>query len=84
MSNKKIDEKKPVNPELFWFGFYPNTGRPILERVDTNRCKKCKGFGSYGNPLCGAVYTCNRCNGTGHNPKFMERPLIKKIVSFFK
>lgn len=75
---------KPPIGNLIWFGIRMDTGRPILERVEKNRCRTCKGFGTYGNPLCGAVYTCNRCNGTGHNPKFMERPLIKKIISFFR
>lgn len=79
-----MESDKPIDPDLIWFGIRADTGRPLLEKVDTNPCKKCKGYGTYGMPLCGAVYYCDRCNGTGYNPKFMERPLIKKIISFFK
>lgn len=43
--------------------------KPILERAETNRCTECKGFGTYGNPLCGAVYNCERCKGTGYDPE---------------
>lgn len=55
--------------ELSMFGVRMDTGRPILERVKTNRCIECNGFGTYGNPLCGAVYRCVRCNATGYEPK---------------
>ena len=64
---------KPTDKELMWFGIRMDTGRPILSRVDSNRCRKCKGFGTYGNPLCGAVYYCSRCNGTGYNPSFKDQ-----------
>lgn len=75
--------KKPID-DLAWFGIRMDTGRPILERVKTNRCKKCNGFGTYGNPLCGAVYTCDRCKGTGHNPGITRREFFQKIGDFFK
>lgn len=74
----KEHNNKPIDKDLIWFGIRADTGRPILERVDNNRCGKCKGYGTYGNPLCGAVYTCSRCNGTGHNL------LIEKILTFIK
>jgi hypothetical protein len=57
--------------ELSMFGIRKSPNgewRPILQRVETNRCTKCNGFGTYGNPLCGAVYNCDRCQGTGHEP----------------
>lgn len=57
--------------DLIWFGIRSDSGRPILERVKTNQCKKCNGFGTYGNPLCGAVYSCKRCKGSGNN--FIKR-----------
>lgn len=41
---------------------------PILERVEHDQCRECRGFGTGGNPLCGAVYTCKHCNGTGYDP----------------
>lgn len=76
--------KKPFDNSLIWFGWRADTGRPILERVEKNRCRKCSGFGTYGNPLCGAVYLCKLCKGTGHNPKFTQLPFVQKIISFFK
>ena len=76
--------KKPFDNSLIWFGWRADTGRPILERVKKNRCRACKGFGTYGNPLCGAVYLCGTCKGTGHNPKFMERLFVQKIIFFIK
>lgn len=79
-----VKNEKPIDPDLIWFGIRADTGRPILERVDTNRCTECKGFGTYGNPLCGALYYCKQCKGTGHNPKFTQRPFIQKIISIFK
>jgi hypothetical protein len=40
--------------------------KPVLERYEgPDACKKCSGFGTYGNPLCGAVYTCTECHGEG-------------------
>jgi hypothetical protein len=40
--------------------------KPVLERYKgPDACKKCKGFGTYGNPLAGAVYTCKECHGEG-------------------
>lgn len=41
--------------------------RPIFERQYKGKqaCEKCKGFGTYGNPFCGAVYKCGECNGSG-------------------
>jgi hypothetical protein len=68
-----MNNEKPINPKLAMFGIRMDTGRPILERVDANRCSKCSGFGTYGNPLCGAVYYCSQCNGSGYNPPLMVR-----------
>lgn len=60
--------EEPKIPDIAWFGIRMDTGRPILERVKENPCYKCNGFGTYGNPLCGAVYTCKRCKGSGSDP----------------
>ena len=74
--------KKPFDNSLIWFGWRADTGRPILERVEKNRCPACKGFGTYGNPLCGAVYLCGQCKGTGHSPGVIVRlrHLWKNII----
>ena len=42
---------------------------PILERVEHDQCRDCRGYGTHGNPLCGAVYNCERCKGTGYDPE---------------
>ena len=65
----EVPEEDKHTRELAMFGVRMDTGRPILERVKTNRCTKCNGFGTYGNPLCGAVYTCDRCKGSGYDPE---------------
>ena len=70
--------------ELSMFGIRADTGRPILERVETNRCAKCNGFGTYGNPLCGAVYTCQRCNGTGHEPESKKLNSWQKLLDWLR
>jgi len=79
---------KPPIGDLIWFGIRMDTGRPILERVEKNRCRTCKGFGTYGNPLCGALYLCKKCKGTGHNSihrlKIYLRQFCEKIATYFK
>lgn len=48
----------------------------ILERhTGPDSCAACKGFGTYGNPLCGALYTCKACNGDG----FIKREKTMRI-----
>ena len=78
--------KKPFDNTLIWFGWNASTGRPLLERVEKNQCRECKGFGTYGNPLCGAVYLCGRCKGTGHNPGMIVQlhQLWQKIVALYQ
>jgi hypothetical protein len=64
-------EKQKRRAQLSMFGVRQRPDGewvPILERVETNQCKDCRGFGTGGNPLCGAVYTCKRCQGTGYDP----------------
>lgn len=65
-----VHEKYGPVGDLIFFGIRQdkgNEGRPILWRPDKHRCSKCNGFGTYGNPLCGAVYTCKSCNGSGYS-----------------
>lgn len=52
--------------ELSVFGWMPG-GRPILAQqwAGADACQKCNGFGTYGMPLCGALYTCTACKGSG-------------------
>lgn len=63
--------------------------KPILERVKVNQCRDCRGYGTHGNPLCGAVYNCERCEGWGYDPDPIvppepEKSFWQKIVKFFK
>jgi hypothetical protein len=65
-------EKQKRRAELSMFGVRQRPDGewvPILERVEHNQCRDCSGFGTGGNPLCGAVYNCKRCNGTGYDPE---------------
>jgi len=68
---EEADKEKKRLAELSMFGVRQASDgqwKPILQRVETNRCRDCSGFGTYGNPFCGAVYNCDRCNGTGYDP----------------
>lgn len=50
------------------FGMRQHKGKwvPVLQRFEgPDACKECRGFGTYGNPLAGAVYTCKKCDGEG-------------------
>jgi hypothetical protein len=55
--------------QLAMFGSWnsPTGMRLILEKQADGlfACPKCNGFGSYGMPLCGALYCCDKCKGTG-------------------
>lgn len=55
--------------QLAMFGVWqsPSGARLIMEKQASGRkaCKKCGGFGNYGIPMCGALYRCNKCNGSG-------------------
>ena len=42
--------------------------KPVLEREEVDPCRECRGYGTHGNPLCGAVYNCKRCSGSGTDP----------------
>lgn len=68
---KQEEEKQKRRAELSMFGVRQmpdGSWRPILEREETNPCRDCRGYGTHGNPLCGAVYNCERCKGTGFDP----------------
>ena len=55
--------------QLSLFGSWnsPSGPRLIMQKQASGLwvCKKCKGFGTYGNPLCGALYRCSDCKGYG-------------------
>lgn len=55
--------------ERAMFGLVEHQGEmvPILKRRHRGllACKKCVGFGTFGNPFCGAIYKCGQCKGTG-------------------
>lgn len=63
----------PPNDEIteqhLMFGTVKVNGewRPVLQRQATEEdaCTECRGFGTGGCPLVGAVYTCKACEGTG-------------------
>jgi hypothetical protein len=81
-------EKQKRRAQLSMFGIRqrPNGELvPILERVETNQCRNCSGFGTGGNPLCGAVYTCTRCHGTGHDPVAEKvcRNYFYRFINYF-
>ena len=79
MSNEAL-EREPTDAELAMFGMVKRNGewQPILKRQakGLEACPGCSGFGTYGNPLCGAVYTCKQCDGDGKrrgSPGLWER-----------
>lgn len=70
--SKEEEEKRKRRAELSMFGVRQRPDGewvPVLERAETNPCRECKGYGTYGNPLCGAVYNCKRCQGSGSDPE---------------
>lgn len=59
------EERKQLS--LFGIWQSPSGPRLIMEKqaIGIKACTKCNGFGTYGMPLCGALYKCNKCNGSG-------------------
>jgi len=90
--SKQEEEKRKRRAELSMFGVRQGPDgewKPILERVETNQCRDCRGYGTHGNPLCGAVYNCERCKGSGYDPDPVSLPKPKqsfwdKVVQFFR
>ncbi len=80
-----IEDESAKDAELAMFGVIKRGDKfvPILKRQAEGKeaCKDCRGFGTYGNPLCGAVYTCQACNGDG---KRRPNKAIVAIKTFFK
>lgn len=75
-------EKQKKRAQLSMFGVRQRPDGewvPILERVETNPCPKCRGYGTHGNPLCGAVYNCDGCKGSGYDPNPSVWNRIKKF-----
>lgn len=54
---------------------------PVLERQEVNPCRECRGYGTYGNPLAGAVYNCKRCEGSGTDPEPEPTPVQEPVDS---
>lgn len=54
----------------------------LSKRVEekTEACTKCRGYGPYGNPLCGAVYTCSECGGDGKITPGQIRKARRKVL----
>lgn len=86
----KEEEKRKRRAELSMFGVRQRPDGewvPILERPDHDRCRDCNGFGTGGNPLCGAVYTCKRCNGMGYDPEPATLPKTrwyKRVANWWR
>jgi hypothetical protein len=63
---KYTDEERK---QLSMFGVWQSPAGPrlIMEKqaAGIKACKKCSGFGNYGIPMCGALYRCDKCNGSG-------------------
>lgn len=78
----KVQHTEKQLSELSVFGWFPG-GRPILARHwdGEDACKRCNGFGTYGVPMCGAVYTCVRCHGSG-KISFFDR-WLSRLKSWF-
>jgi hypothetical protein len=63
----------PPNEEIteqhLMFGIVTINGvsRPVLQKQATEEdaCTACRGYGHGGNPLCGGVYMCKECDGSG-------------------
>lgn len=81
-----VKEMQDYIKDLSMFGIRMHNGvaRPILQRVETNPCKNCNGFGTYGNPLCGAAYLCDKCDGSGSAPIITQVSFIQKIKNWFR
>lgn len=51
------------------FGVWQSPSGPklVLEKQVEGflACRKCRGYGQSGNPLCGAIYICENCKGSG-------------------
>lgn len=77
-------EREPTDAELAMFGMVKRNGewQPILKRQarGLEACPGCSGFGTYGNPLCGAVYTCKQCGGDG---KRRGKPSLWERIKFW-
>lgn len=62
-------KNEDITEQHLMFGTVKVNGewRPVLQRQATggDACTACRGYGHGGNPLCGAVYTCEECDGSG-------------------
>lgn len=58
-----------ITQQHLMFGVVDINGesRPVLQKQATEEdaCTECRGYGHRGNPLCGAIYTCQACKGSG-------------------
>lgn len=74
------EEMSEVDQQLAALGMIRRNDEwvPLLKRQyrGLEACVGCSGFGTAGNPLCGAVYTCKTCGGDGKRvgvPTLWER-----------
>lgn len=87
---RREEEKQKKRAQLAMFGVRQRPDGewvPILERVEHDQCRDCRGYGTGGNPLCGAVYTCKRCNGTGYDPEPLTLPQAdwyKRVINWWR
>ena len=59
--------------------------RPVLQRYKGPwPCKKCRGFGNYGNPLIGVIYECRVCKGSGKAKPPLWWSLWQAVRGLFK
>lgn len=75
----KVTHTDEQKAQLRMFGFFPGTVDPVICRKwsGIDACSQCRGFGSSGNPLCGAVYTCQSCKGTGMS-------MLRRTLNFLR
>jgi hypothetical protein len=63
----KTDEQLDAELAMFGMRKLGDEWVPVLKRhaKGLDACPGCNGFGTYGMPLCGAVYACDKCEGDG-------------------
>ena len=85
LRTKKYNNNDLEQLSLFGTWQSPTGPRLILEKQASGilACKKCRGYGTYGNPLCGALYTCDKCEGSGNRFKCTIKKLPLDIIRVY-